>query len=240
MIVLPAIDIKNGKCVRLRQGDYNQVKIYNDSPVKAALDWQQKNAAYLHVVDLDGAKSGDSTNLSTIKKIAEETSIPVQVGGGIRSLERIDEYVQAGVDRVILGTAAITDKTLLKEAAAEYGSKIAVSIDARNGYAATDGWTETTDVKAVDLVKELEEVGVQTIVYTDIMKDGMLKGPNFKELQKMDTATSMNVIASGGITTEADIALLREMDLYGAIIGKALYDGALDLAALMEGDANAR
>ncbi|WP_174615658.1 1-(5-phosphoribosyl)-5-[(5-phosphoribosylamino)methylideneamino]imidazole-4-carboxamide isomerase [Virgibacillus ihumii] len=240
MIIFPAIDIKNGKCVRLRQGDYSQVKVYNDSPVEASLDWQQKRAAYLHVVDLDGAKSGNSTNLDTIKQIAEETSIPVQVGGGIRSLERIHEYVRAGIDRVILGTAAITDKTLLKEAVAEYGSKIAVSIDARNGYAATDGWTETTDVKAVDLVKELEEIGVQTIVYTDILKDGMLKGPNFKELQRIDTATSMNVIASGGITTEADITLLREMDLYGAIIGKALYDGTLDFTSVADGDVNAR
>lgn len=239
MILFPAIDIRNGKCVRLKQGDYNQEKVYNDSPVKAALDWQQQNAASLHIVDLDGARSGNSTNLETIKQIAEETSIPVQVGGGIRSIKRIDEYVHAGIDRVILGTAAITDKALLKDAVVKYGAKIAVSIDARNGYAATDGWTETSSVKAVDLIQELEQIGIENVVYTDILKDGMLKGPNFEELGAIDAATSMNIIASGGITTKEDIEQLQSMNLYGAIIGKALYDGTLEFASLMDGDTNA-
>ncbi|WP_077324307.1 1-(5-phosphoribosyl)-5-[(5-phosphoribosylamino)methylideneamino]imidazole-4-carboxamide isomerase [Virgibacillus siamensis] len=240
MILFPAIDIRNGKCVRLKQGDYNQEKVYNDSPVKVAREWQQKKASYLHVVDLDGAKTGNATNLDTLTQIVNAADIPVQAGGGIRSLKQIREYIGAGVDRIILGTAAITDKSLLKEAVSEYGSKIAVSIDARKGYVATDGWTETSNVKAVELVKELEQIGVQTIVYTDILKDGMLKGPNFKELQTINEAASMNVIASGGITTEADVALLSEMKLYGAIIGKALYDGTLNFASLMEGDVNAR
>ncbi|MFC4559979.1 1-(5-phosphoribosyl)-5-[(5-phosphoribosylamino)methylideneamino]imidazole-4-carboxamide isomerase [Virgibacillus kekensis] len=238
MILFPAIDIRNGKCVRLTQGDYNQEKIYNDSPAKVALEWQAKKAEFLHVVDLDGARTGDSTNLNTITEIAAETSIPVQVGGGIRSLKRIEEYINAGIDRVILGTAAITDKVLLQQAVQGYGEKVAVSIDARNGYVATDGWTETTNVKAVDLVKDLEQIGVRTIVYTDILKDGMLKGPNFDELQAINTATSMNTIASGGITTKTDVEQLKAMDLYGAIIGKALYDGTLEFSSLMDGDSN--
>ena len=233
MILFPAIDIRNGNCVRLIQGDYDQETIYGNSPTAMAQEWEQQGAAYLHLVDLDGAKTGDSSNAQAIRDVAQAVSIPVQVGGGIRSMAMVDGHIENGVSRVIIGTAAINDPDFLKAAVEKYGDKIAVSIDARNGYVATDGWTETSDVKATDLLIELEKIGVQTVVYTDIYKDGMLQGPNFKELQLVDEATSIDVIASGGVTTKEDIEKLQNMNMYGAIIGKALYDGNLDLAELV-------
>src|SRR5699024_8363145 len=234
MIIFPAIDILKGKCVRLIQGDYNQEKVYGDSPVAMAKKWEEKGAEYIHIVDLDGAKSGDSINKSVIKEIAENVNIPVQVGGGIRSLEIISFYLNSGVSRVIIGTAAIQDPEFLKEAVDQYGDKIAVSLDARNGFVATDGWTDTSEVKAIDLVKQLEQMGVKTMVYTDIAKDGMLQGPNLEEQRTINEATSMNVIASGGVTTKDDVDNLQALDMYGTIIGKALYDGKLDFETVVE------
>ncbi len=225
MIIFPAIDIRGGKCVRLEQGDYNKETVYGDSPVEMAQLWQAKGAEYIHIVDLDGAKSGMSENAQAIQDIAKNVNIPIQVGGGIRSLDIIEQYTSFGVDRIIIGTAAIDNLTFLSEATDVYKEKIAVSLDARNGRLATDGWTDTSTVRARDILPTLEEIGVQTIVYTDIAKDGMLKGPNVAELTKMNEATSMNVIASGGVTTTEDIAALKQLDLYGAIVGKALYDG---------------
>lgn len=239
MILFPAIDIRNGNCVRLIQGDYDQETIYGDSPTAMALQWEQKGAQYLHLIDLDGAKTGNSLNQAAIKKVAETVSIPVQVGGGIRSMEIIKSHIENGVSRVIIGTAAITDPAFLEEAVKTYGDKIAVSIDARHGYVATDGWTETSDIKAVDLIEDLNKIGVQTIVYTDIFKDGMLEGPNFEELREINLATSIDVIASGGVTTKADIQKLESMNMYGAIIGKALYDGNLRFEELVGGTKNA-
>lgn len=228
MIIFPAIDILNGNCVRLIQGDYNQERVYGDSPVDMAKKWEALGGEFIHIVDLNGAKSGESVNKEVIAKIAKAVSVPVQVGGGIRSLEVIEDYIKSGVARVIIGTAAITDKDFLQKAVATYGDKIAVSVDARAGYVATDGWTDTSDVRAIDLVKELEALGVSTIVYTDIAKDGMLQGPNLEEQEAIQQATNMDVIASGGVTTVQDVANLRKLGLYGAIIGKALYDGKLD------------
>lgn len=240
MILFPAIDIRGGKCVRLIQGDYSQEIIYNDSPTSMAQEWQQQGAEWIHIVDLDGAKTGDSLNKDAIRAIASSVSIPIQVGGGIRTMDIVDGHMEAGVARVIIGTAAIQDQDFLKAAIAKYGERIAVSIDARNGFVATDGWTATSDVKAVDLVKELEEMGVKTVIYTDILKDGMLQGPNFQELDTMNSASSIEIIASGGVTTEEDIHRLTELGLYGAIIGKALYEGKLSLEKLLEdnNDAN--
>lgn len=235
MILFPAIDIRNGKCVRLIQGDYDQEIVYGDSPTEMALLWEKQGAEFIHIVDLDGAKTGDSPNQKAIQKIAEAVSVPIQVGGGIRSIEIIDTHIASGVDRVIIGTAAITNRPFLKEAVQKYGDKIAVSIDARNGFVATDGWTETTDTKALDLLKELVEIGVKTVVYTDIFKDGMMQGPNFEELQAVNESSPVDVIASGGVTTEEDITKLERMNLYGAIIGKALYEGTLSLEALRAG-----
>lgn len=233
MIILPAIDIKDGKCVRLTQGDYNKETIYNDSPVAVAKEWESKGAEYLHLVDLNGAKEGESINESIIFSIAKEVNIPIQVGGGIRSIKTVEKFIQAGVDRVIIGTAAIKDLNFLKEAVQAYGNKIAVSIDARNGYVATDGWTKTSEMKATTLLKKLEAIGVQTVVYTDIFKDGMLEGPNLEELQAIDEQTSMNVVASGGITTVDDVERVKGLDVYAAIIGKALYDGTITLEDIL-------
>lgn len=239
LILFPAIDIRNGNCVRLIQGNYNKETVYSDSPTEMALQWQEKGAEYLHLIDLDGAKTGNSLNKQAIQDIAQAVSIPVQVGGGIRSMDTIKEHIDNGVSRVIIGTAAINNPEFLKEAVKEYGNKIAVSIDARNGYVATDGWTETSNVKATDLLKELEQIGVKTIVYTDIFKDGMLQGPNFAELNAIQQATTIDVIASGGVTTKDDIAQLEQMNMYGAIIGKALYDGNLVFEELV-GDKDAK
>ncbi|MFD2627277.1 1-(5-phosphoribosyl)-5-[(5-phosphoribosylamino)methylideneamino]imidazole-4-carboxamide isomerase [Oceanobacillus kapialis] len=240
MILFPAIDIKDGQCVRLTQGDYAQQKVYSDSPVDIARQWEEQGAEFIHIVDLDGAKSGKSLNQPVIEEIASVTRVPIQVGGGIRSLEAIEKYVQAGVDRVIIGTAAIADRPFLQEAVRLYSERIAVSLDARGGFVATNGWTETSSIKAIDLVKELETVGVQTIVYTDILKDGMLQGPNLEELEAINKATHLNVIASGGVTTKEDIQKLRSLQLYGAIIGKTLYDGTLSLEDIVKGESNAR
>ncbi|WP_156856039.1 1-(5-phosphoribosyl)-5-[(5-phosphoribosylamino)methylideneamino]imidazole-4-carboxamide isomerase [Oceanobacillus sp. AG] len=234
MILFPAIDILGGKCVRLTQGDYNKEKIYSEQPVEVAADWKQKGAAFIHIVDLDGAKTGKSVNKELIAEIARTVSIPIQVGGGVRSIEVIEDYLENGVSRVIIGTAAIQNKVFLQEAVEQFGEKIAVSIDARNGFVATDGWTKESTVKALDLVKELEATGVKTIVYTDILKDGMLQGPNFEELEAINEAITIDVIASGGVTTEADVRKLAEKEMYGAIIGKALYDGTLDFTRLVD------
>ncbi len=234
MIIFPAIDILDGQCVRLIQGDYNQEKVYSNSPIDMAKKWEAKGAEFIHIVDLDGAKTGDSINKKVIQDIAKTVSIPVQVGGGIRSLDIIATYLENGVDRVIIGTAAINDPDFLKAAVQKYGDKIAVSLDARNGYVATDGWTDTSNVAALDLVKELDKIGVKTIVYTDIAKDGMLQGPNLQEQQTINEATSMDVIASGGVTTKEDVENLQALEMYGTIIGKALYDGKLDFETLVE------
>src|SRR5690625_253678 len=234
MIIFPAIDILNGQCVRLIQGDYNQEKIYSNSPIDMAKKWEAKGAEFIHIVDLDGAKTGDSINKKVILDIAKTVNIPVQVGGGIRSLDIISTYLENGVNRVIIGTAAINDPAFLKAAVEKYGDKIAVSLDARNGYVATDGWTDTSNVTALDLVKKLEKMGVKTIVYTDIAKDGMLQGPNLQEQQTINEATSMDVIASGGVTTKEDVENLQALEMYGTIIGKALYDGKLDFETLVE------
>src|SRR5690625_5578724 len=234
MIIFPAIDILDGKCVRLIQGDYNKERVYSESPVEVAKSWEKQGASYIHIVDLNGAKTGESVNKPIIEEIAKSVTIPIQVGGGIRSIDVIEQYVEIGVARVIIGTAAISNPAFLLEAVEKFQDKIAVSIDARNGYVATDGWTDTSEVKALDLVKKLEKIGVQTIVYTDIAKDGMLQGPNLEEQQTINEATAMNVIASGGVTTKEDVENLQALNMYGTIIGKALYDGKLDFEDVVE------
>ena len=234
MIIFPAIDVLDGNCVRLIQGDYNKEVVYSDSPVEMAKEWEAKGADFIHIVDLNGAKSGESVNKAVIQEMAKAVNIPVQVGGGIRSIETIDSYIKQGIDRVIIGTAAINDKAFLREAVAKFADHLVVSVDARNGYVATEGWTDTSDVKALNLVIELEALGVKTIVYTDIAKDGMLQGPNLEEQAAINHATSIDVIASGGITTIDDVNKLDELNIYGAIIGKSLYDGKLDFEELMK------
>ncbi len=234
MIIFPAIDIQNGQCVRLTQGDYAQQTVYHQQPVEVAKAFEQEGAKFIHLVDLDGAKSGQTPNIQTIAAIAQAVNIPVQVGGGVRSIEKVQQLIEQGVQRVIIGTAAIQNPAFLQQAVEQFGDQIAVSIDARNGFVATEGWTTTSEVKALDLIQSLEQIGVATIVYTDIFKDGMMSGPNFKELGEVNQATTMQVIASGGVTQVSDVEQLERMDLYGAIIGKALYEGTIQLNQLKE------
>jgi len=228
MNLFPAIDIRDGKCVRLIQGDYGKQQIFGD-PIEMAKKWEVAGAKFLHIVDLDGALVGEAKNLFAIQLILETIHIPIQLGGGIRSLEKVEQLLEMGVSRVILGSAALRDEQFLDKALEIYGSAIAVSIDAKNGFIATDGWTKTSEVDAISFAKKLEEKGCQTIVYTDIAKDGMLSGPNFVELEKINRETTMDVIASGGVSSLEDLRKLKALNMYGAIIGKAIYTGKINL-----------
>lgn len=234
MILFPAIDLQNGKCVRLIQGDFTQETIYSDSPLDIARQWQTQGAEWLHVVDLNGAKTGHSVNRDVIIELAATMSIPIQVGGGIRTIEAIDDYLTNGVTRVILGTAAINDPELLQRALSKYGDKIAVSVDARDGKPTTAGWTESSSTDVATLIASLQAVGVKTVIYTDISKDGMLLGPNFEELQQVQEDSAMDVIASGGVTTVSDIEQLQSKSMYGAIVGKAIYENETRFQEMIE------
>lgn len=229
MIIIPAIDIKDGRCVRLIQGDYDQVTTYGDDPVSQALKWEALGAQMIHLVDLDGAKYGERVNRDLIGRIAQGVKVPVEVGGGIRDTQAVEDYLSAGVARVIIGTAAIENPEWLAEMVAKHGEKICVSIDAKNGMIATEGWLKESDTQAVDFILKLEAMGVKHIVYTDIAKDGMMQGPNYDMYQEIQQASTIGVIASGGVSSLADVRRLSGMGLYGAIIGKALYEGAIDL-----------
>lgn len=232
MIIFPAIDIKDGKVIRLLKGEFDKVTEYGEDPVGMALKWQSTGAKWLHVVDLDGAKTGDGSNRDVIKAIAQALDIPVQTGGGIRSEDVIQDLVDGGLSRVILGTKAIEDRVFLKEMISKFGDKIAVSLDCHDGFVATKGWVETTEVKAIDFVKELEAMGLQCLIYTDIETDGMLTGPNLVQLKQLLAATSIPIISSGGIKSLDHIRSLIELKdqgVMGAITGKAIYEGTLNL-----------
>jgi len=228
MILFPAIDIKDNKCVRLTQGKFDQINVYSGDPVEMAKKWQDMGAEYLHVVDLDGAKNEGFQNRKSIEKIARSMKIPMQTGGGVRSEERIKNLLEIGVERVIVGTMAIEQQELLTQLAEIYKEHLAVSIDALNGKVATRGWQNVGNVDSIDICKFLESIGIQTLVYTDISKDGMLQGPNFSVYEELSRKTGINIIASGGVTTLEDIRQLDNLNMYGAIIGKALYDNRLD------------
>lgn len=235
MIILPAIDIKDNKCVRLSQGDFNKIKIYSSNPLEMALKWQKEGAEYLHLVDLDGAKNEAFINRKSIEKIAQSIDIPIQIGGGIRSEEKVKSLLALGVSRVILGTAAVENTALLKTLLSKYGNdKIVVSIDAKDGKVATRGWKVISEINSLDLCKKLQDIGVKTIVYTDISKDGMLLGPNFDIYEELMKKTNLNIIASGGVSFMEDVIKLNKMNLYGAIIGKAFYDGLLNFREVIE------
>ncbi len=231
MIILPAIDIKDGRCVRLYQGDYDQVTTFDNDPVSVARRWQEAGASWLHVVDLDGAKEGKPVNGELIKHIREATTLHIEVGGGMRSLAHVEQLLGLGIDRVILGTVAITNRALLEEALARWGGeRIVVGLDARDGLVAIAGWRETAPVKAVTLAAELSKAGVQRFVYTDISRDGALVGPNIPALQEMQRAISGSLIASGGVSSLADLHALARTGVEGTIVGKAIYTGNVDLA----------
>jgi phosphoribosylformimino-5-aminoimidazole carboxamide ribotide isomerase len=229
VIILPAIDLKDNLCVRLTQGDFSNQKIYATNPLDIAYKFEEDGASYLHVIDLNGAQDENLVNLKTIQTFKEKLKTPFQVGGGIRSLEAAKRVLEAGASRIILGTVAIENKTLLQALIQLYGSQIVVSIDARKRKVAIKGWTKDTEVDVVELCKELESFGLETIVYTDIEKDGMLKGPNIEDYQLLVNSTKMKIIASGGITTYDDLVKLNEIGLYGAIVGKAIYENKIDL-----------
>ena len=235
MIIFPAIDIKDKKCVRLTQGDFDKVNVYGEDPSLMAKKWADDGAEFIHVVNLNGSRDEIGINDETLSKVAKSVDVPIQVGGGIRDEKRVKELLDLGINRVIVGTMAIENKELLKELIEKYGNdKIVVSIDAKNGKVATHGWEKVSDIDSVDLCKELEQIGVKTIVYTDISKDGMLEGPNFDIYKELSQKTSLDIIASGGVTSIDDVKRLLDMNMYGAIIGKALYDNRIDLKEVLD------
>jgi phosphoribosylformimino-5-aminoimidazole carboxamide ribotide isomerase len=233
MIVFPAIDIRDGKCVRLIQGRVDQQTVYYQDPIEVAKLWEAQGATYLHVVDLDGAFGQSTKNRTVIADIVKQVKIPIQVGGGVRSFEDAKELLEIGVDRVILGTVAIKNPKLLDDLLSLYKEKIVVSLDCLDGMIRVEGWTDGSMVNAFDFAKDLKQKGVETIVYTDISKDGMLQGPNFEQLSKIQES-GLNVIASGGVSSFDDILRIKDMGIYGAIIGKALYEKKIGLKELME------
>ena len=234
MIIYPAIDIYEGKAVRLYKGDYAQMTVYNEDPACVAGDFLKKGARHIHMVDLEGAKSGTTPNLATICKVKENTGLFCQVGGGIRSMEVVNAYIDAGLDRVILGTAAVENPEFTRKAVDAYGDKIAIGVDIRDGFVAVKGWTEKSQLEAFDFCRQMEDVGVRTVICTDISKDGVMQGPNHNLYQKLSKQFDMQIIASGGVSSIEDIERLAAMDIHGAIIGKAYYTGAVDLKMAIE------
>ena len=234
MYLYPAIDLVQGKAVRLFKGDYAQMTVYSDDPVSVARDFQAAGSKHIHLVDLEGAKSGVPENLSTIQKIIAETNLFVEVGGGIRNMETVKTYLSAGVNRVILGTAAVTDPDFLEAALAEYGDKIAVGVDLKDGLVAIKGWTETSGLTAEEFFDRMERLGVKTVICTDISRDGAMKGTNRELYRELSAKYSIDLIASGGVSDLPDVQALAAMGLHGAIIGKAYYIGAINLKEAIE------
>ena len=229
MIIFPAIDLYEGKAVRLFKGDYDKMTVYSENPPEIALDFRAKGATHMHIVDLEGAKNGETPNFETVLKIKEAFGGFCEIGGGIRSLEVIERYVSAGIDRVILGTAAVKDRAFTEQAAAKYGEKIALGVDIKDGFVAVKGWIEKTELDPFEFCKDMQQLGIRTLICTDISRDGAMKGTNVVLYEKLSKELNMQIIASGGVSGMADVTNLRKLDLYGAIVGKAYYTGALDL-----------
>jgi len=232
MLIIPAIDIRNGRVVRLIQGDFEQETVYDDDPVGVARKWESEGAELIHIVDLDGAREGRPENLKLVEDIAREISIPVELGGGVRNLRTIESILDKGIERVILGTEAVESPEIIKKACREFGERIVVGIDAKDGLVVVRGWVSSTSRKAIDLAEEMEGAGVRTIIFTDIKRDGMLSGPNLESLREMLKAITIPLIASGGISSLEDINSIKSLGdekLQGVIVGKALYDGRVNL-----------
>lgn len=229
MIIFPAIDIKDGQAVRLYKGEFSKQEVVSKDIIQTAKDLQADGAEFLHMVDLDGALKGEPGNLSTISEILKNISIPVQLGGGIRSLETIDKLLGTGITRVILGTSALNNKELVVEAVKKYGKRIVVGIDANDRKVAVEGWVKVSNVDYIEFAKNMEQIGVSTIIFTDISRDGTLTGPNLEQLEEINSSVSCDIIASGGIKNVQDIINVRDLGVYGAITGKAIYSGYLDL-----------
>lgn len=236
MRIYPTIDIIGGECVRLRKGDYSQKTVFSQSPVETAKEWERLGGEFIHVVDLDGARSGGTPNFELISKIAAAVSAKVEVGGGVRDMDCVDKYLSAGIERVILGTSALRDPDFVRRAVLKHGGRIAVGIDAKDGKVAVSGWEDVSGTDALEFAAQMEKIGVRTIIYTDIATDGMLKGPNLEAMRCMASAVGIDVVASGGVTTVEDVAALKETGVEGAIIGRALYTGNIDLkTAILKG-----
>ena len=234
MNIFPAIDLFDKKAVRLFKGDYNQMTVYSENPIDVARDFEEKGAKFIHMVDLEGAKDGTTPNIEIVSQIANETSLFVEIGGGIRSMETVERYLSSGVSRVILGTSAVTDEEFLRSAISKYGDKIAVGADVKDGYIAIKGWLEKSSYTLDAFFEKMQRLNVKTIICTDISKDGAMKGTNLKMYSELSKKYSVDIVASGGVSTINDITELRKMELYGAIIGKAYYTGAIDLAEAIE------
>ena len=234
MYIFPAIDLYEGKAVRLFKGDYNQMTVYSDKPWLIAADFKKAGASHIHLVDLEGARDGSTPNLETIKKIIKETDLFTEVGGGIRNIETVRTYLEAGVNRVILGTAAVTDEDFVRAATAEYGERIAVGADIKDGKIAIKGWTEKSELDAMEFCEKMQRIGVRTVICTDISKDGAMMGTNHELYREMSEKLSMQIIASGGVSSIDDVTRLTSLGIYGAIIGKAYYTGAIDLKEAIE------
>lgn len=229
MLIFPAIDLYGGKAVRLYKGDYNQMTVYSDDPVSVARDFEKKGAKWVHLVDLEGAKNGTTPNIEVVRAIAQGTSLFCEIGGGIRDMATVERYFEAGVARVILGTAAVTDESFLTAAVAKYGERIAVGADIKDGKIAIKGWIEKSDIDAYDFCEKMQRLGVKTIICTDISKDGAMKGANHELYRILSEKYDMQLVASGGVSSMEDVEKLAELNIYGAIIGKAYYTGAIEL-----------
>ena len=234
MKIFPAIDLYEGKAVRLLKGNYNDLTVYSENPIEIAKDFERQGATELHTVDLEGARDGGTPNIEIIKSFVENTSLNVEVGGGIRSMETVKAYLDAGVRRVILGTAAVTDEEFLKTAVAAYGDKIAVGADIKDGKVAIKGWVEKSEYSTFEFFEKLQKIGVSTVICTDISKDGAMQGTNRELYKELSEKFSVNIIASGGVSSLDDVVALNDMNLYGAIIGKAYYTGAIVISEALE------
>ncbi|MBQ3563186.1 MAG: 1-(5-phosphoribosyl)-5-[Clostridia bacterium] len=234
MLIFPAIDLYEKKAVRLFKGDYENMTVYSENPIEIAQDFVNAGATHIHVVDLEGAKDGTTPNISVVRQIAAETDLFIEIGGGIRDMDTVDAYLSSGVSRVILGTAAVNDREFLTAAVKKYGDKIAVGADIKDGYIAIKGWLESSALTLDDFLQEMEKIGVKYIICTDISKDGAMRGTNLELYSRLSQKYSMNITASGGVSTLDDVKKLNEMNLYGAIIGKAYYIGAIDLKDALE------
>ena len=229
MYIFPAIDLYDGKAVRLYKGDYAQMTVYSDNPIEIARDFEAAGARFIHMVDLEGARDGSTPNLSIVADVAKNTALFVEIGGGIRDMETVEKYLSAGVSRVILGTAAVSDEAFLRKAVEKHGEKIAVGADVKDGYIAIKGWLEQSAYTLEAFMEKMQSLGVKTVICTDISKDGAMKGTNRELYRDLSRKFSMDIVASGGVSTMEDIHALTAMNLYGAIIGKAYYTGAIDL-----------
>ena len=234
MYIFPAIDLYDGKAVRLYKGDYRQMTVYSENPIEIARDFEAAGAKHIHMVDLEGARDGSTPNLSIVATVAQNTSLFVEIGGGIRDMATIEKYLAVGVSRVILGTAAVNDEAFLRLAVETYGEKIAVGVDIKDGYVAIKGWLEQSAYTPEAFMEKMQSLGVKTVICTDVSKDGAMKGTNRQLYRDLSERFSMNIVASGGVSDLEDVKALAAMDLYGAIIGKAYYTGAIDLAAAIQ------